>query len=319
MPFFSVIIPTYNRAGLLRKALASISRQQFRDFEIVVVDDGSTDDTEAVVRSSELPVSFLHQTNAGPGAARNLGIAHAQGHYVVFLDSDDQWLPWTLETYRCVIASQEKPTFMSGISLPLKEENADSEMKAGTLDFRHYPSLLVACNDRVPPVGGTPSICLERQALLKIGGFTGRRINGEDIDMWLRLGDSPGFVRILNPPVFLQRVHDGNVTHQIEPGDSRSLVSLGARAKSRVSRRRLLPLGTQTHHLWHGSQRESGLSEPRPGGRSFSTVSGELLVEFRVGQLEISRRLSAGGLPPQIPVTSRPDSNALSWSNGRPG
>lgn len=217
MPFFSVIIPTYNRAGLLRKALASISRQQFRDFEIVVVDDGSTDDTEAVVRSSELPVSFLHQTNAGPGAARNLGIAHAQGHYVVFLDSDDQWLPWTLETYRCVIASQEKPTFMSGISLPLKEENADSEMKAGTLDFRHYPSLLVACNDRVPPVGGTPSICLERQALLKIGGFTGRRINGEDIDMWLRLGDSPGFVRILNPPVFLQRVHDGNVTHQIDP------------------------------------------------------------------------------------------------------
>src|ERR1700751_565412 len=96
-PSFSIIIPTFNRAGLLQQALESVAQQTFRDFETLVVDDGSTDVTPQVAAS--FGARLLRQENRGPGAARNLGIQHARGNYIAFLDSDDQWLPWTLETY----------------------------------------------------------------------------------------------------------------------------------------------------------------------------------------------------------------------------
>ena len=215
MPFFSVIIPTFNRASLLRQALESVAQQTFRDFEILVVDDGSTDATPQVAES--FGAQLLRQENRGPGAARNLGLQHASGHYIAFLDSDDQWLPWTLETYHRIISEKNGPAFMSGISVPLEDTAPHAAIPEHHLVLQCHPNLLAACNDRVPPVGGTPSICLRRENLLPTGGFTSQRINGEDTDLWLRLGAAPGFVRILNPPIFRQRHHAGNVSHQIEP------------------------------------------------------------------------------------------------------
>ena len=216
-PFFSIIIPTYNRAALLREALDSVVQQTFRDYEVIVVDDGSSDETESVVKACGVPVNFLRQENRGPGAARNLAVQRAQGRYIAFLDSDDKWFPWTLETYRRIIDTHAGPTFLSGVALPLEEAETDVAGAAGSLQVRAFPHLLEACTDRVPPVGGTPSICLDRRALLESGGFVSRNISGEDTDLWLRLGLKPGFVRILAPPVFLQRKHSGNVTNQIEP------------------------------------------------------------------------------------------------------
>jgi len=215
MPLFSIIIPTFNRAALLREALASVARQTFRDFEVIVVDDGSSDETEQVVASCGMPVNFLRQENRGPGAARNLAIQKAQGQYIAFLDSDDQWFPWTLDTYHRIIDDQ-RPVFMSGFALPLEDSTTASNIDASLLNIRSFPHLLEACTDRVPPVGGTPSICLNRVALQETGGFVSRKISGEDTDLWLRLGMQPGFVRILQPPVFLQRKHSGNVTNQLD-------------------------------------------------------------------------------------------------------
>lgn len=216
-PLFSVIIPTFNRAALLREALDSVVRQTFRDFEVFVVDDGSSDDTEVVVSSCGIPVHFLHQDNHGPGSARNFALRHARGRYVAFLDSDDQWFPWTLDTFHWIINTQDQPAFMSGFSLPLESSASRSPADAPPIDIRTFPHLLDACTDRVPPVGGTPSICLSRLALEETGGFAALKISGEDTDLWLRLGLKPGFVRILQPPVFLQRKHSGNVTNQLEP------------------------------------------------------------------------------------------------------
>lgn len=217
MPFFSVIIPTFNRAALLREALASVADQTFHDFEVIVVDDGSSDDTEWVVQRCGVPVNFLRQENRGPGAARNLGLQHARGDYIAFLDSDDQWFPWTLQTYHKTTVTQNLPAFMSGFSRPLEERAAHPATESAALNIRTFSHLLEACTDRVPPVGGTPSICLSRAALEETGGFASRKISGEDTDLWLRLGLMPGFVRILNPPVFLQRRHSDNVTNQLEP------------------------------------------------------------------------------------------------------
>lgn len=99
MPTVSVVIPTYNRAELLSRAIDSVLAQTYDDFELVVVDDGSTDDTEAVVTGyDDDRVRYLaHETNEGANPARNTGIEAAEGEYVAFLDSDDEWQPRKLE------------------------------------------------------------------------------------------------------------------------------------------------------------------------------------------------------------------------------
>jgi len=102
----SIILPTFNRARFLPEAFASIDAQTFRDWELIVVDDGSTDDTEAVVTEwttrLSRPVHYVKQENRGAYGARNTGLDHARAQYVAFFDSDDLWLPHHLE--RCVEA-----------------------------------------------------------------------------------------------------------------------------------------------------------------------------------------------------------------------
>lgn len=95
----TVVIPTYNRANLLRRAVDSVVAQTFRDLELIIVDDGSSDGTGEAVQAFRDPrVVFLrHSTNRGAPAARNTGIRHARGRYVAFLDADDEWLPRKLE------------------------------------------------------------------------------------------------------------------------------------------------------------------------------------------------------------------------------
>lgn len=103
-PAFSVVIPIYNRAHLLERALSSVLCQSFQDFEIVVVDDGSKDDPNRIVKAMGDPrIRFLRQENHGGGAARNAGIDLADGHYIAFLDSDDQFLPHHLSTLKTML------------------------------------------------------------------------------------------------------------------------------------------------------------------------------------------------------------------------
>jgi len=98
-PLFSVVIPVYNRAGVLGIALTSVRAQSCSDFEVIVVDDGSSDDPARVVAEIDDPrIRIVHQENRGASVARNLGIDLARGRYVAFLDSDDRFLPHHLES-----------------------------------------------------------------------------------------------------------------------------------------------------------------------------------------------------------------------------
>ncbi len=100
-PFFSVVIPTYNRAGFIRKAIESVLAQSFQDFEIIVVDDGSTDDTEDIVKSIvSAKIRYYKKENAERAAARNFGAKISRGLYVNFLDSDDVVYPNHLQVAR---------------------------------------------------------------------------------------------------------------------------------------------------------------------------------------------------------------------------
>jgi glycosyltransferase involved in cell wall biosynthesis len=103
-PSVSVVVPTYNRSRLVKRAVASVLRAVRDDDEVIVVDDGSTDDTEAVISSFGSRVRYVSVPNGGPGRARNHGIRAATRPLVAFLDSDDEWLPDKLELQRALMA-----------------------------------------------------------------------------------------------------------------------------------------------------------------------------------------------------------------------
>ncbi len=92
-PFVSVIIPTFNRAAIIAKAIESVLDQRYQPLEIIVVDDGSSDDTEAVVKRLDPSICYIWQDNRGPSSARNHGARISRGEILMFLDSDDVWLP----------------------------------------------------------------------------------------------------------------------------------------------------------------------------------------------------------------------------------
>ncbi|WP_426490588.1 glycosyltransferase family 2 protein [Hymenobacter sp. 102] len=114
-PFFSVVIPTYNRADFITATVQSVLAQQFAGLEVLIVDDGSTDATAQVVQPllADARVQYLPKQNAERGAARNYGFARATGEYVLFLDSDDLWLPHYLTVLHQEIEQQQQPNFIA--------------------------------------------------------------------------------------------------------------------------------------------------------------------------------------------------------------
>jgi glycosyltransferase involved in cell wall biosynthesis len=96
----SVVIPAFNAGQFIRRTVDSILAQTYSDFEIIVVDDGSTDNTADVVRSYGPKVRYIYQQNAGDGPARNTGITAAEGDWIAFLDHDDEWLPKKLQLHQ---------------------------------------------------------------------------------------------------------------------------------------------------------------------------------------------------------------------------
>ena len=211
LPFFSVIIPTFNRADFLRQALDSVFRQEFRDFEVIVVDDGSTEDLSPVINDYLDRVAFLRQDNAGPGAARNCGVARARGEYLAFLDSDDLWFPWTLATYTHVIKNHGNPAFIAGYGVPLCGATVQQSPNSSPIQTTAFPNFLDGSRTE-SQFRGTPGLAVRTEVVREVGGFIDRFVNGEDQDLCLRLGDKATFVRIDSPAVFQQRTHEGHVS-----------------------------------------------------------------------------------------------------------
>ncbi len=109
----SVIIPTYNRAGLISDTLDSVFDQDFDDLQVIVVDDGSTDDTVSVLAPYMNSITYIHQENMGAGPARNRGIEQARGQYIAFLDSDDMWQPFKLRLQIAILEAYSEISFLS--------------------------------------------------------------------------------------------------------------------------------------------------------------------------------------------------------------
>lgn len=214
-PFFSVILPTFNRLSMLQDAIASVQQQSFADYELIVVDDGSTDGTQDCLMSLPRPIRAIATTHGGPGAARNAALAEATGTWIAFLDSDDAWFPWTLATYHSAIQSNPQAVFLTGTATNWDSRHAT---KDAAPSYTAFPHLLCATHGDMPPVSGTPSICIRADVLRRVGGFAAQNINAEDVDLWLRLGYASQFVQIHEPAVFAQRKHTHNVTDDLRAG-----------------------------------------------------------------------------------------------------
>ena len=98
MPFFSIIIPVYNKETFLENTIKSVLQQSFTDFELIIINDGSTDNSESKIKSFSDPrITYLKKENGGVSTARNLGIEMAAASYITFIDADDYWYPNFLE------------------------------------------------------------------------------------------------------------------------------------------------------------------------------------------------------------------------------
>ena len=181
-PFFSVVIPLYNKSKYIARTIKSVLNQTFGNFEVIVVDDGSTDDSAAIVEQMmDQRMRLINQQNSGVSAARTRGIAAARGECVAFLDADDEWLPMFLElVYEAYLQKPDAEIIYTAYSTSLERIEPSSSCEVIEIDDYFYSAL----NGRsmcASAVAIRRSV-LERTACFPLG--VGR---GEDLDLWFRL------------------------------------------------------------------------------------------------------------------------------------
>lgn len=203
-PAVSVVIPAYNAAWCIRKAIDSVLTQDFRDFELIVVNDGSTDDTAAVLAAYGSAIRVIHKPNGGLSSARNAGIAAAQGEFVAFLDADDWWLPGKLAKQMAWMLAHAELGFTSTAA---RVEAPDGRLLNVWACARWEDSFLVHLFASNADVAGSGSAVIARRALFEeIGGFDESLRSLEDIDMWMRLAAVTGYACLEEPlAVILKR------------------------------------------------------------------------------------------------------------------
>jgi glycosyltransferase involved in cell wall biosynthesis len=207
MPLFSVVIPTFNRRDLVLRAVRSAMVQRFRDHEIIVVDDGSSDGTVEALRQLGGGVRTLRQQNLGPAAARTAGARAARGTYVVFLDSDDRWFPWTLAAFDAALKAHPGATWLYGGGTLEGSADAITEQDVVTTHFDGYSAAAAALGLMPLPSG----VAISREVFLAHEGFRPTMRVAEDLDLWFRIAGEHGFVLIDAPPTYVRAVGRGSL------------------------------------------------------------------------------------------------------------
>ena len=183
-PLVSVVIPVFNGAAFIARSVGSVLAQTCKDFEIIVVDDGSTDDTLAFLAqlAQNSGIICLHQENAGPAQARNLGIQSASGKYIAFLDCDDIWVPEKLEAQLSILEGNPRPVLVhSNYEVIDPAGRVIQHAKAG----QSRDALHQAFTGGQAPLLST--ILMPRTLLVRVGGFDSNLWVSEDSDLMLRL------------------------------------------------------------------------------------------------------------------------------------
>ncbi|MEX0322334.1 MAG: glycosyltransferase family 2 protein [Puniceicoccaceae bacterium] len=207
---FSVIIPFYNREAYVAAVLDSVYAQSERDYEVIAVDDGSTDGTWNQLNSHHSRPKCIRLENGGAAIARNAAVAEANGDYLAFLDSDDLWFPNSLELYSKVINECGQPAVVTGNPAIFTNDKSPEQSPEDPLIKEQFSNYLEAYDSW--RWFGVSSFVIRRDAFKEVAGFTSLRINAEDADLMLKLGCSEGFVHIRQPATFAYRRHEANLT-----------------------------------------------------------------------------------------------------------
>jgi glycosyltransferase involved in cell wall biosynthesis len=198
-PMVSVIIPTYNRGWVLREAIDSVLAQDFKDFELIVVDDGSTDNTGEILESYDQDLIVLRQSNRGVSAARNRGIAAAAGRLVAFLDSDDLWLPRKLSS---------QVDFFNSNPAALINQTEEIWIRNGVRvnpKIRHHKFSGMIFEQSLGLCLVSPSAVMIKRSLFdEVGVFDEDLPACEDYDLWLRISWRYP-VHLIETPLIIKR------------------------------------------------------------------------------------------------------------------
>jgi glycosyltransferase involved in cell wall biosynthesis len=209
MPLISVIIPTYNRAKFVCEAINSVLRQSYDDFEILVVDDGSNDNTHEKLSGYGNKIRLIKQERKGVSSARNRGITEAEGKYIAFLDSDDLFSKRKLElqmdlikkTGDCHICYTNEKWFLDGV---YKNQLARHKKYSGWIFERTLPLCIVSPS----------SVVIERSVINRCGGFDEKFVVCEDYEFWIRLSLYYPFHFIDKPLVIKRGGHSDQLSQK---------------------------------------------------------------------------------------------------------
>lgn len=269
----SVIIPTYNRADLLPEAIDSVLAQTWKEIEIIVVDDGSTDRTEETVRRYDDRVRYFYKENGGPSSARNFGVSKAHGDLIAFLDSDDMWEPNKLDIQMNFLHSHPEVELISCGSYVLgKRRRRKSPVKgnlSGDLFLTLYQRSFI----------NTSSVVLIRHCFLQVGQFDETIQTAEDYDLWLRVARRFPMAYLDQPLVGIRRHLNKLSKNKLEL--RRNAIQVlqkqydPKRVPERIYRRRLADL-----YIYLGRE-YLGIGDSRAARASFRDSMGLMPFRFR--------------------------------------
>lgn len=184
-PVISVIIPTYNSAQYIVKTLESVFAQTYKDYEVIVVDDSSTDNTKDVLTPYMGRIKYIYKQNGGPASARNTGIKAASGSYVAFLDSDDIWMPEKLGEQAELVINDDELALVFSNRIDFDENDIERNREIAKKFIADDMRLNIWWDNPVT----TSSVLMKRACFNEIGVFDeAKDVEGsEDCDMWLRV------------------------------------------------------------------------------------------------------------------------------------
>ena len=209
-PLISIIIPTYNRWTFLLQAVESVFKQTFSDYELIVIDDGSTDGTGEGLKPYENRLQYIYQENRGVSAARNTGLQAARGDWIAFLDSDDYWLPAKLETQVRFFAENPQALICQTEEIWIRHgRRVNPHKKHRKFSGDIFSPSLIRC------IVSPSAVMIRREFLSQIGPFDESLPACEDYDLWLRISCRFPVFLIEEPLVVKQGGHPDQLSRRI--------------------------------------------------------------------------------------------------------
>lgn len=216
---FSIVIPLYNKRNSLRDCIESVLNQSYDDFELIVVDDGSTDGSAEIVREfSDERIRLVEKENGGVSSARNLGVKLAKNPWIAFLDGDDIWAKWHLETMACLSESEPLALVLSSsLDSFFDSKGVEEKIKNANKEFNHYLIKdLHADWLAKKQVISSSSAVVHISCFARVGYLREDLIKGEDTNFWARLFECFTFAKTdMVTAFYRQESLDGNASRRV--------------------------------------------------------------------------------------------------------